>query len=167
MLAVGMGRRPRQSRKGPGQRRSPSEERPIDSDARLDQADLRRLTTNTTSRIRQIAAIGELPVALQPLDSFVTIVVTPAELLPEIGSSVLERTLTPFGSPVFTSSFGILSIIKMLVTFLVSPGFIMPSAQGNWEEQSPELDWKTMPPLAVLLNETPVARHGPLFVTPA
>jgi len=108
-----------------------------------------------------------LPVALQPLDSFVTIVVTAAELLLEIGSSVLDLTLTPLGSPVFTSSFGILSIINMLVTFLASPGFIVPSAQGNWEEQSPELDWKTMPPLAVLLKETPAAGHGPLFVTPA
>jgi len=74
------------------------------------------------------------------------------------------------------SSFGILSMVNVLVTFLVSPGFIAPKGQGNVEMQSPEFDWKMMMPLTPLcgirsncgcLNETPAAGQGPLFVTTA
>ncbi len=82
---------------------------------------------------------------------------------------MFDLTLTELGSAVRLSSLGIWSIMYVLVTFLVSPGFIVPKAQGNAVAQSPELDWKMMTPLGltVLLKEAPGPGQGPLFVTTA
>jgi hypothetical protein len=112
--------------------------------------------------------VAELPVELQP-ESFATNVFTVAVLLLEIGSSMFDLTLTESGSAVRLSSLGSLSMMYVLVTFLVSPGFIVPKAQGKSEAQSPELDWKMMTPLGltVVLKEAPGAGQGPLFVTTA
>ena len=80
---------------------------------------------------------------------------------------MFDLTLTELGSAVRLSSWGNLSMMYVLVTFLVAPGFIVPRAQGKSEAQSPELDWKMMTPLglAVVLKEAPGAGQGPLFVT--
>ena len=90
---------------------------------------------------------------------------------------MFDLTLTELGSAVRLSSFGIWSMMYVLVTFLVSPGFIVPKAQGNAVAQSPELDWKIITPLGLMvglplestgiLKEAPGAGQGPLFVTTA